>query len=102
MTKAEQLKRNTPSNPKKLGYLAWHAYADWLNEISDGKCQVCQTNPLHDLHHSIFGSYGADKDDRSLVGICRQCHEDCHSNKNGAINSKAIRIGRKNWKKYKG
>jgi hypothetical protein len=102
LSKEEQLKRSKPKNPKKLGYIAWHDYVDYLNDFSNGKCQVCKTNPLHDFHHAIFGSYGADKDDHSLVGVCRKCHEDCHKDKHGAVNSKAVRIGRSNWKKYKG
>ncbi len=100
MTKEEQLRRSKTDNPKKLGYIAWHNYVDWINEISNGMCQLCKKNPLDEMHHSAYGSQGADKDDRTLVGICRYCHLDCHKEKHGSVNSKAVKIGRANWRKY--
>ena len=52
------------------------------------------------MHHSIFGRYGADKDDTSLVLTCILCHIQVHAHKHGELNKKAIEIGRDNFEKF--
>jgi len=53
-------------------------YMHWIvNELSP-LCQVCESAPSDDAHHLYFGAY---KDDRYLLAVCRTCHQWCHANK---------------------
>lgn len=36
-------------------------------------CQICGQAPSVEPHHVKFGCYGADKDDRKLIAVCRAC-----------------------------
>lgn len=41
-------------------------------------CQLCESNLSIEAHHSRYGAY---KDDKTLIAVCRQCHQMAHSNK---------------------
>ena len=59
-------------------------------------CQVCKSNHAIEAHHSRYGAY---KDDKTLVSICRQCHQIAHSNKH-KWEKLLLPIANENWKKY--
>lgn len=102
--KSKQTKKHTVRDEKKLSVKEKSAFIAKINEISKGKCQVCLDNSTDDYHHSIYGSFGADKDDRTLVAICRECHHTIHHSRNGqgrTLRNKAIPIGLANWKAFK-
>ena len=62
-------------------------------------CQVCHEKPTQDLHHLFFGCYGADKDDTSLIAVCRDCHEWLHKNKHEG-QEKFKWLAKDNWEGY--
>ncbi len=100
MTKKEQLSKAKKPNSKKLGYVVFMDYCDFINERAEGMCQICHSAPLAEMHHSLFGCYGADKDDRSIVGTCLQCHIDMHKDKKGLKSMDAQTIAEANWKAF--
>ena len=102
MTKKAQLQKTKRKNPKRLDPCELRAYKDSILDVSGGICQLCSEERAVDMHHSLYGSRGADKDDRSLVAVCRDCHDKCHQSKHGALNSKAKEIGIDNWREYNG
>lgn len=76
----------------------------WKSIILDiGVCQICNTSRLLDSpHHSHFGNGGADKDDRYLVCICKDCHSQIHHKEGGYDSLSKTReetkaIGEDNW-----
>lgn len=96
MTKEEQLKKNKKENPKRMSKYDLDQYKSFIFNKTGGTCQMCG-GVADDFHHSRFGRQGADKDDRSLVAVCRKCHTRCHQEKNGTYGNEAIKIGDKNW-----
>ena len=51
-------------------------------------CQYCKTknkNVTLEVHHIIFRSNGGSDDEKNLITLCHNCHEDLH---NGKINPK--------------
>lgn len=66
------------NNPKKLKNVK--KYAKWLLEKYP-VCQICEDKQSIEAHHLMFGCYGANKDDRTLIAVCRECHMYCHANK---------------------
>ncbi len=62
------------------------------------ECQICG-NIAVDHHHLFFGSFGADKDDRYLIAVCRRCHEWCHKNKRES-QDKYKEIAYWNWREF--
>lgn len=62
-------------------------------------CQICGQAPSVEAHHVKFGRYGADKDDRKLIAVCRACHQWCHAHKHESI-EKYERIADENWREY--
>ncbi len=101
MTKQQQTKWNKKSNPKKLTPADYKDFVNYIFNKAERKCQLCTFKPIDDLHHSVYGSFGADKDDRTLVGVCRACHSDIHDHGNRDKREKAKKIGKENWKGYK-
>jgi hypothetical protein len=65
-------------------------------------CQIgakgCTGIP-EDTHHLIFGCYGANKDDTSLICVCRSCHNWAHANKH-LSQYKFLETAKKNWSDY--
>ena len=62
-------------------------------------CQICNNDIVSDAHHLLYGSYGADKADESVIAVCRSCHEWCHANKKES-QEKYMHIAQKNWEKH--
>lgn len=71
---------NKPKKEKRLSKSENLRFRQWLCERFS-RCQICHKAHISEYHHLFFGSYGADKDDRTLIGVCRECHEWCHKNK---------------------
>lgn len=102
-SKEAQLKKTRKTNEKKLPPEELKAFSSFISSISKNKCQICKTAKIDEYHHGVFGSMGADKDDRTLVGICRKCHHSIHharNNNSQILRSNGERIGRTNWGKY--
>jgi len=74
-------------------------FRQWLNE-NIRLCQICRTKPPQDPHHLKFGASGADKDDKTQIAVCRECHEWCHKNKHES-QDKYMHIAEENYKWFK-
>lgn len=99
-SKAKQLQKNREKDEKKLSKREKEAFIETIDNLSGGKCQLCKNFGTDEYHHSIFGNFGADKDDRSLMAICRGCHYLIHHSRSSGsreARQKAIAIGVKNW-----
>lgn len=87
---------------KKMNKLEYKAYCDWLFSIYP-YCQVCENNLSQDVHHSHYGYFGAKRDDRYIVAICRDCHYQIHHGSYSNIpkdRREIEEIGRQNWRDY--
>ena len=82
----------------RLSKKEYQRYVAWLN-YTFKVCQICNQKQAQDAHHLRFGCYGADKDDTSLITVCRDCHEWCHQNKHES-QEKYEHIAKNNWEKY--
>ena len=79
---------------RRLSKAEYKKYRTWLADYQP-RCQICN-DVADDTHHVLFGAY---KDDRTLVSLCRKCHEKAHKNKK-AWESVLLPIARKNWSTY--
>lgn len=103
--KSAQTKKHKKDNPKKLPKPTLQNFIDTIFKLSKGKCQICKVNKIDEYHHALYGNFGADKDDRSLVGICRECHYCIHHGKNGGsqkLRQNAVLVGENNWSFFNG
>ena len=64
-------------------------------------CQICGKAPSDDPHHVRYGCYGADKDDRKQIAVCRACHQWCHDHKHESI-EKYEGLADENWEAFCG
>jgi len=105
LSKSKQLNWNKAKNDKKLSKPELESFVGTIDRISKGFCQLCKVNKIGEYHHSLYGSFGADKDDRSLMGICVPCHYAIHHGKDGGsqeLRARAIVIGARNWRVHNG
>lgn len=72
---------NKTKKENRLSVEVMSSFRNFISEKSFDTCQICHKEHIADFHHLFYGSYGADKDDRTLIGVCRECHEWCHANK---------------------
>ncbi len=100
MTKQEQTKKNRQKDEKKLSQEKYFLFCGHILEKANYICQLCNSHAIDDMHHSKFGCFGANKDDRSLVGICRSCHSAIHDKGNKKKRERAVKIGEENWKGF--
>jgi len=104
LSKKEQTRKNKMRDEKRLERKDLQNYQKWLKD-NHPTCQAkandkCEHYSI-DLHHVLFGCYGADKDDTRLISVCRSCHEFCHKNK--ALSKELfLHVARDNWKQYGG
>ena len=82
----------------RLSKKEYRRYVAWLN-YTFKVCQICNQKQAQDAHHLRFGCYGADKDDTSLIAVCRDCHNWCHKNKQES-KDKYKDIASSNWRSY--
>ena len=71
------------------------AYMLWVVNERAPVCQRCGAQ-TQDAHHILYGAY---KDDRYLVGLCRSCHDWAHRNKRES-QATLLRLGEANYKLY--
>ena len=83
------LPKNKPVRFSKSDY---KEYQDFIMEI--GECQLCGSYDISAPHHSIFG---IDKDDRSLMCICNNCHIKIHHKGDKDLKESAVNFGDLNW-----
>jgi len=98
MTKAEQTHKTQTKRANKLSMYEYNEFRIFVATMHP-ECQVCGKQ-AHDLHHLRYGRYGADKDDRSLLSVCRDCHLWCHKNKKES-QEKYMSVVDKNWEDFK-
>lgn len=60
------------------------SYMRWMVSEHAPVCQRCGEASTDDAHHLRYGAY---KDDRYLVSVCRPCHEWFHQNKRKGIDA---------------
>lgn len=103
LSKKEQTRKKKLRDDKRLKKNEFEQYRLWLKE-NHPQCQAklngCEHKTI-DAHHVLFGCYGADKDDRTQISVCRSCHTWCHKNKN-LSKELFLHIARENWEKYGG
>jgi len=99
MTKQEQVQKNTKEKSNKLKPQKLKRYCNYLSQIypmcQDPNCSCM----AQDLHHSVYGSYGADKDDRTLIPLCNRHHIKAHQNKK-EMQKIYIPIANQIWQEY--
>ena len=71
------------------------AYMLWVVNERAPVCQRCGAQ-TQDAHHVAYGAY---KDDRYLVALCRPCHQWAHANKRG-WQALMMGIAEENYKTY--
>jgi len=98
-SKKDQTRWNKKKNDRKLSRREYKAFCDSIADIEDGMCQWCGERKGDDFHHASYGRMGADKDDRTLVLLCRECHVMAHSGKN---RDALVALGKANWLTFKG
>ena len=81
---------------RRLSKTEYEKYRTWLADYQP-RCQVCN-RIAHDTHHVLFGAY---KDDRTLVSLCREHHSQAHKDKK-AWESVLLPIAQENWSNYAG
>ena len=92
MTKPPRLK--TIDKDRRLPRAEYENYRKWLADYQP-RCQICNQT-ADDTHHVLFGAY---KDDRTLVSLCRLCHMEAHKDKQQSI-EKLLPIANQNWSTY--
>jgi hypothetical protein len=99
LSKKSQTYKAPKTKDKKLSKSEYRNFCDSIIYWSDGICQWCEKSQGKDMHHSSYGCMGANKDDKTLVLLCRECHELAHS----GANREALQIlGKANWLAFKG
>ena len=104
MTKQEQLKKNREQNQKKLSTVVLADFKNFIWAKSGGLCQCGCGKHGVEYHHSLRGAY---KDDKSIILICRSCHNLIHNceynnmDKTSELMILAKVQGVKNWKDFK-
>jgi len=97
-SKQSQLQKTRKPNPKIMPKAEYKKKCDWLFEKYP-MCQICTINKSQDAHHTSFGNNGADKDDRTIISICRECHDMIHHNKTDIVDMHGYKAMRHNLEK---
>lgn len=103
LSKKEQTRKKKLRDDKKLQKTELRKYQLWLIE-KHPNCQAklhgCEHKAI-ESHHVLFGCYGADKDDTTMLRVCRSCHQWAHKNK--ALSQELfLHVAHKNWADYRG
>jgi hypothetical protein len=94
--KKARLRNDTP---KRFPPKEYKAYQDHIKGI--GVCQVCEVSTNLDTPHHT--KQGANKDDRSLICICIECHDILHRvgfETLAKTRLELLEIGEENWSSY--
>ena len=81
---------------RRLSKSEYEKYRTWLADYQP-RCQVCN-RIADDTHHVLFGAY---KDDRTLVSLCRRHHQMAHNEKD-LFQELLLPIAQENWSNYAG
>lgn len=85
--------------PQRFSKVEYKKYQDFIKSFEI--CQVCDVSTdLDTPHHSIQGS---NKDDRSLICICIECHTILHTQGYNTLKKSRMQlqaIGKSNWSIY--
>lgn len=92
MTKPTMLK--TIDKDRRLSKAEYEKYRTWLADYQP-RCQI-YNDVADDTHQVLFGAY---KDDRTLVSLCRKCHSQAHKDKK-SLEHVLLPIARKSWSTY--
>ena len=100
-SKTEQLKKNRKPCDRKLPASVREHYKAWLSARQGGRCFCGCGRPIDEYHHARFGIW---KDDRTLIGISRDCHYAIHhgrdiERKRHLINM-SQKTAEKNWEEF--
>ncbi len=99
MTKQSQCYKTPKIKSNRLSKKEYAKYKRYLTDTFS----ICQDEDCHqqadDLHHTKFGCFGAVKDDRTLIALCRNHHAEAHKNK-GLGQKKYLQIANKNWRDH--
>lgn len=90
---------NKSKKEKRLSVGEMSSFRNFISERAFDTCQICHKAHISEYHHLFFGSYGADKDDRTLIGVCRKCHEWCHKHKKKS-QERYEHIAQDNWRYF--
>ena len=82
---------------KRLSKSVMREYILWMAD-NEPLCQICGVVG-DDLHHLYYGCRGADKDDRYLLTVCRECHKWSHDNKKES-QDKFDEVVKENWSRF--
>ena len=99
-SKDSQLKKTKSINLKKLTKIENKLFHDYIIDKTLSICKLCNERGGDDFHHAKYGTFGADKDDTCQVLSCRKCHDLCHVDKHGIVNTLAVLMGDSNWRGY--
>lgn len=91
---------NKPKKENRISVDVMSSFRNFIAEKSFDTCQICHKEHIAEFHHLFYGSYGADKDDRTLIGVCRECHEWCHKNKHQSQRDYK-KVADLNWLEFK-
>jgi len=103
LSKKEQTRKKKMRDEKRLEKKEMERYKQWLSKtypMCQAQLNGCDGDTV-DAHHVLFGSFGADKDDRRLMCVCRACHSWCHANKK-LSKELFLHVAISNWKQYGG
>ena len=93
-------KKSRLRESKRFSKEDYKAYQTYIKDIS--VCQVCESSTNLDTpHHTIQGL--GNKDDRSLICICIECHTEIHTKGFSDLNKTRVEleeIGAENWISY--
>ena len=97
-SKKEQTKKNKAQIDSKLTASVREHYKAWLHERQGGLCFCGCERPIDEYHHARFGIW---KDDRTLIGIARDCHYAIHHGRDTERKRRLINLSQKladvNW-----
>lgn len=97
-TKKQQTKWKKSKDPKNLPPKELRAFKTYIGIKTKHICQICNKRLSAEYHHALYGAY---KDDRTLVAICRHCHSDIHVKGDKEKRSFAELVGGRNWEEFK-
>ena len=83
--KEAQLKKEEKDNPRKMNKIEYNDKCDWIFSTFPA-CEICKENQADQIHHSIYGY--KQRDDRSIMGVCEECHYQVHHGTKGIKKSR--------------
>lgn len=85
--------------PQRFSKIEYKKYQDFIKSFEI--CQVCEVNFGNDAPHHT--KQGSNKDDRSLINICVDCHSIIHTKGYSTLDKSRMQlqaISASNWEIY--